>query len=315
MDYKWPPLTFGWTLADVIKNTNAAKPALQDVDGKASKEFSLPSEQKEESKRSSSPILVDGNEELGDLSTKLLDKLNKEESKLRQKSNLEIGTWSNEMAVLEDLKKQNGHAAEEELEDFEDMFEPNIALPDNLTFIDDSVLPQINPEGNRRDWGTGIAQKKFRVGSPTFFSNPDINIPGLMDDMDGFSCSDSEDEDFYGTGSKKHHIDDNVAEVEDVGRVRIEFRGRNLAEAIEDEEQAQSRIATLAKNREEDLKMVSGQPWDLSNINLSDHHECLQFEDAWTFIKIEDNFDRNLPSKEIKVIKRKRYKLTNTIEI
>ena len=300
MDYKWPPLTFGWTLADVIKNTNAAKPALQDVDGKASKEFSLPSEQKEESKRSSSPILVDGNEELGDLSTKLLDKLNKEESKLRQKSNLEIGTWSNEMAVLEDLKKQNGHAAEEELEDFEDMFDPNIALPDNLTFIDDSVLPQINPEGNRRDWGTGIAQKKFRVGSPTFFSNPDINIPGLMDDMDGFSCSDSEDEDFYGTGSKKHHIDDNVAEVEDVGRVRIEFRGRNLAEAIEDEEQAQSRIATLAKNREEDLKMVSGQPWDLSNINLSDHHECLQFEDAWTFIKIEDNFDRNLPSKEIK---------------
>ena len=60
--------------------------------------------------------------------------------------------------------------------------------------------------------------------------------------------------------------------------------------------------------------MVSGQPWDLSNINLSDHHECLQFEDAWTFIKIEDNFDRNLPSKEIKVIKRKRYKLTDTIE-
>ena len=58
-----------------------------------------------------------------------------------------------------------------------DMFDPNIALPENLTFIDDTVLPQINPEGNRRDWGTGITQKKFRVGSPTFFDNG-INIPG-----------------------------------------------------------------------------------------------------------------------------------------
>ena len=60
-----------------------------------------------------------------------------------------------------------------------DMFDPNIALPENLTFIDDTVLPQINPEGNRRDWGTGIAQKKFRVGSPTFFANG-INIPGNL---------------------------------------------------------------------------------------------------------------------------------------
>ena len=62
-----------------------------------------------------------------------------------------------------------------------------------------------------------------------------------MDDMDGFSCSDSEDEDFYDGGSKKNYIDDGVAEIEDVGRVRIEYRGRNLAEAKEDEEQAQSR--------------------------------------------------------------------------
>ena len=65
-----------------------------------------------------------------------------------------------------------------------------------------------------------------------------------MDDMDGFSCSDSEDEDFYGGGSTKH-IDDSVAEIEDVGRVRIEYRGRNLAEAKEDEEQAQSRYISI----------------------------------------------------------------------
>ena len=177
------------------------------------------------------------------------------------------GFFSGEMHKIQFYSnRRNGHEdiPEEEFEDMMDMFDPNIALPDNLTFIDDTVLPQINPEGNRRDWGTGIAQKKFRVGSPTFFANginiPGIilsfmhiskiylansliqNPPGLMDDMDGFSCSDSEDEDFYGeNGSKKHYIDDSVAEIEDVGRVRIEYRGRNLAEAKEDEEQAQSR--------------------------------------------------------------------------
>ena len=83
-DYKWPSLTFGWTLADVIKNTNAIKQqlALQnsnaDITKPTTKEFTLPeAEQKTEPKRSPSPLLVDGNEELGDLSTKLLDKLNK----------------------------------------------------------------------------------------------------------------------------------------------------------------------------------------------------------------------------------------------
>jgi len=32
------------------------------------------------------------------------------------------------------------------------------------------------------DWGTGIPQKVCRVGSPTSFSNPNINIPGNTDD-------------------------------------------------------------------------------------------------------------------------------------
>lgn len=118
-DFKWPSLTFGWTLADVIKNTNALK--LQQSSSSAQETPSSTSsgdvkplpgknihsttekpekETTEEKTRAVSPLLVDGNEELGDLSTKLLDKLNKEESKLRQQSNLEIGTWTNEMAQL-----------------------------------------------------------------------------------------------------------------------------------------------------------------------------------------------------------------------
>ena len=78
-----------------------------------------------------------------------------------------------------------------------------------------------------------------------------------MDDLDGFSCSDSEDEADDLANSKKLDID----EVEDVGNVRIEFRGRNLAEAIEDEEQTKNRMATLAKNQEEDQIMISELPW------------------------------------------------------
>jgi hypothetical protein len=71
---------------------------------------------------------------------------------------------------------------EEEFDEDElDWLDPNIALPDNLTFIDKTILPKTDKGG--RDWGTGIAQKTFRVGSPTFFKNPNINIPGMMDDL------------------------------------------------------------------------------------------------------------------------------------
>ena len=44
--------------------------------------------------------------------------------------------------------------------------------------------------------------------------------------------------------------------------MRIEFRGRNVAEAIEDEESAIRRIEVLARNKEEDEKMVADIPWD-----------------------------------------------------
>ena len=131
----------------------------------------------------------------------------------------------------------------------------------------------------------GITQKKFRVGSPTFFSNPNINIPGLLDDMDGFSCSDSEDEDY--SQPKPFDID----EVEDVGNnVRIEFRGRNLAEAIEDEEQTKDRIESLAKNQQEDLEMVRNLPWN--NIQLEqDLDETMEeTKISWSVLKADESF-------------------------
>ena len=97
--------------------------------------------------------LEGGTEKLSDLSCKLMNKLNEEESKLRQKSNLEIGTWSNEMAQNEAKKKNKKNRAAPDTisdgmeEDFEELLDPNIALPDNLTFLDETILPQVDPEG------------------------------------------------------------------------------------------------------------------------------------------------------------------------
>ena len=96
-----------------------------------------------------------------------MNKLNEEESKLRQKTNLEIGTWSNEMAqreaeqkakqkAKEKAKKNNNNAknnwekgpSPEDIDEMEmEMLDLNVALPDNLTFLDESILPQVDPEG------------------------------------------------------------------------------------------------------------------------------------------------------------------------
>ena len=88
----------------------------------------------------------------------------------------------------ESLKQPNGGGSEyDEDEDDELLFDPNVALPDNLTFLDPGSLPgskSSSKAGVKSDWGTGISQRPFRVGSPTFFSNPNINIPGLVEDED-----------------------------------------------------------------------------------------------------------------------------------
>jgi hypothetical protein len=149
--------------------------------------------------------------------------------------------------------------------------------------------------GNRRDWGTGIAQKKFRVGSPTFFANPDINIPGLIDDMDGFSCSDSDDDDFLpgGGAGGSRKIDDNVAETEDVGTVRIEFRGRNLAEAIEDEAKVNERVETLARNRQEEQAMLSDLPWEIDG-QSGPEPDLDQDVGPWMVLSATETFDRTV---------------------
>ena len=136
----------------VKKQERAATPIIERATG---------SRESSETKSSSPPLLgastgEGGTEKLSDLSCKLMNKLNEEESKLRQKSNLEIGTWSNDMAQNETKQKNRksrqtlGPGNEDLEEEFEDLelLDPNIALPDNLTFLDETILPQVDPEGN-----------------------------------------------------------------------------------------------------------------------------------------------------------------------
>jgi hypothetical protein len=152
-----------------------------------------------------------------------------------------------------------------------------------------------------RDWVSGIEQQRFRVGSPTFFSNPNINIPGVSsgdgvidDDLEGLSCSDDDDDDldfgfdsggsdgldFSGASRGKSKAADAEETLEDgvckykttttytimtnsiySPQVRIEFRG-NQAEAIEDIEAEKKRLDRLHKDREDERIMVQNFEWN-----------------------------------------------------
>ena len=68
-------------------------------------------------------------------------------------------------------------------------------LPDNLTFLNSKKISKVSNKEGTANWVTGIESKNFRVGSPTCFSSSaNNNMAGLMDDLAGFSCSDSEDD-------------------------------------------------------------------------------------------------------------------------
>lgn len=266
--FRWEPLDFGWTLADVMKSGPLDQPTFNNMKVKKIKERIRKSSINHENRADITEIFDEEGEEgeesgdkLGKLNDVLLSKLIEEDQKLKQKS-LEIGTWSNEMAAknLKEERAQKNNQSKpkskatsdsDDEDSLSDIFDPTEALPDNLTFLSNDLFPSLSSTGGK-DWGTGIEQRHFRVGSPTFFSNPNINIPGLMDDSDGLSCSDTDDEDFE---DNKNYV------TEEDGNVKIEFRGNNLAEAIEDVAEEKKRRETLDKFRLEEKELVASEPW------------------------------------------------------
>lgn len=80
-DFQWPMLDFGWTLADVLKKTREAKLSKSEVEEK------LPEEPKAEKEKDDTEKEKTAN-----------DLLDEADQKAKREHQLEIGTWSNEMA-------------------------------------------------------------------------------------------------------------------------------------------------------------------------------------------------------------------------
>ena len=292
--FQWPALHFGWTLADVVRNSRTESKST--LSGVADKSSAASIESKEggrvsfaESREAvgmaagdsdpedemSDDVVWDEDEEgdMGKMAQKLMHKLSIDERMAKKKS-LEIGTWNNDMAAEASAPPSGGTPGsiggglaeewgDEENED-DELELAGIELPDNLTFLSSNLKPSkvtatassnVSASGTTADWGTGIESKNFRVGSPTCFSSGNA-MAGLMDDLEGFSCSDSED------GWDNDDDDASDGETDRPGRARIEFHGENLAETIEEETETAAREERQAKDRDQEASMVQDEDWD-----------------------------------------------------
>ena len=319
-NHEWPALTFGWTLKDVLMN-RTAQPIINNNNSKSIPNSIKASQSKNSNLENSNHHEFVGNgddkndDELGCLTNQLLNKLNEEDSKVKGKSSLDIGTWSNDMInnTKTNERQRNEMTMDEEMDEFEEMEQlfggPDVALPDNLTILDTSILPLRSNGGT--DWGTGIAQRPFRVGSPTFFSNPNINIPGVMDDYDRFSCSDVsdmdnmddfDDQELRDRSMSSKYNNQDPKEGEDVGNMRIEFHGDNMAEAVENEIAKKKRNETLAKDLEEESEMVTNLPWQWNKFDIGSTEDLRELTESMKklilsqsniILECEDNFSKN----------------------
>eukprot|EP00090_Calanus_glacialis_P013551 TRINITY_DN22218_c0_g1_i1.p1 TRINITY_DN22218_c0_g1~~TRINITY_DN22218_c0_g1_i1.p1 ORF type:complete len:1958 (-),score=615.01 TRINITY_DN22218_c0_g1_i1:364-6237(-) len=293
LNFDWPALNFGWTLADVV----SAK-----VEDKADTKAKSVTRDKGENKKEEMGEFGEwdenwtAEEDMDIVAEKLITKL-AEEERANRKKKLEIGTWSNEMAGSDSVPVPGLEGAEgggldwgKEGSDEEDELDmEGIELPDNLTFISTKGV-DIGVEG-KKDWGTGIQAKNFRVGSPTCFTGN--NMAGLLDDLDGFSCSDSEDS--WGED------DMSDTEVEQSGGARIEFHGENTAEAIEGEGESKAREERVARDRDQEASMVKNMDWDpMSLVGVIEGNSVEPVEVNVTVISEEDTVLVIKPSDLIK---------------
>ena len=296
----WPALTFGWTLADVVSHKAEAnsvkKTKAVTTNGHSDNKDEEMGDFGEWSEDWTGEKVVE--EDMSVVADKLMTKL-AEEERLAKKKKLEIGMWTNEMAA-DDMPapglegKEGGGAdwgkASEDDEDEIDM--AGIELPDNLTFINSRGVTG-GVEG-KKDWVTGIQAKNFRVGSPTFFSNS--NMAGLMDDLEGYSCSDSE-ESWHGDD-----FSDSELEVA-AGGTRIEFHGDNLAETIEGEGETEAREERVARDRNQEASMVRNVAWDPAGALVDEEEAVEDFQDvniSVTVVGVEETVEIQKPSEIIK---------------
>lgn len=240
-------MDFGWSLAEVLKkskennnkNGEEKKTDENSNDKKKAKDCDAESEDEDE----------DEEEEEGK------GEMQKNESK--KEDWMEIGTWSNDMAQRAI-----------EMPDPED-YTPGMGLPANLSLLgDEAELSQLG-------WGEGDLANRLqpsinsmngvRYGSPTSWLS---------------SALTRYDPDPYGYDSADDSCSDLVSEAsDDIQGLRIEFKGENVAEAIEDERQTEERERRDAARRDvaqgaaqAAIAAAAGWEWDHDQLDQLDRN-------------------------------------------
>ncbi|EZA50771.1 Endoribonuclease Dcr-1 [Ooceraea biroi] len=233
-DFEWPALDFGWSLAEVLKRSKETEKAKQtkseNVQCNASSNNVISNKcqnilDQENNKEKASFNETDKPIELESDGTDKTDEANEE---IDQKSNeLEIGTWSNDMAWSNDIAIDSINYDAENLKSF----------PLNVT-----VLPQ--------DFGWN----DIRYGSPTCESDFD----GYESDdiySDGFADTSDESED-ESRGLKISYMGENVAEaVEDEKQICKQEINKKILDLLETEKNYDNNFWMYAEKDEEVLLM------------------------------------------------------------
>lgn len=234
-DFEWPALDFGWSLAEVLKRSKEiekskqSKPESVQIDSSSNSVVSNKCQNAEQntSNNKSSALCneIKSQEELNsDKTDETEEEEEEEEVTDDQKDELEIGTWSNDMALSKDILVNSI--------DYDDMDDMK-SFPLNVT-----VLPQ--------DFGWS----DIRYGSPTYESDYDGYE---SDDMysDGFDDTTDESED-ESRGLKISYMGENVAEaVEDEKEICKQEINKKILDLLETEKNFDNNFWMYTKKDEE----------------------------------------------------------------
>ncbi|CAB3385914.1 Hypothetical predicted protein [Cloeon dipterum] len=205
-EFNWPPLDFGWSLADVLQRSREAQKAEQETVPELPAILDKPKEPQEEKKSAEE------------------NKIEADDGKGKGgKSWLEIGTWSNEMVT-----------ADHDDDDCDSITDDMISddLPSNLTMLSGGEVIADGPVGE--DWGTGIqSHGKVRYGSPTIMPSPSV-ADGGFGTFNSYSDYNSEDEFSELSDELDYVVDHELNQTAHPDGLRIEFKGDHVAEAFDD---------------------------------------------------------------------------------
>ncbi|KAG8223500.1 hypothetical protein J437_LFUL004968 [Ladona fulva] len=230
-DFEWPPLDFGWSLADVLKRSKEAEN--QNME---SKKGANPGkgEDKNDNRKEEKLSEEDDSDDVEGEDRKKAKKKGHKRKKRKKKNGegsedersgddddteddasdknegedwMEIGTWSNEMAM------QAGDVP---------------SLPDNVTMVE---------EGGRDGWGKGSVGgrgERVRYGSPSIWKGggaPVEVFSGLENDLEGLETTDSSGDD---DDDDAPEDEEGVEEAVLIPEEEVEDRGHHpRAEAVE----------------------------------------------------------------------------------